>query len=134
MDKLMYILPIVVIVGVAIFLISKFKGSKSGSQAVTESCEKINFCITSSATKNSTDNFLEVDGVVRNRSIFVGDSFRIVDKNYNILATRAVVEKIDKGIVNKIYIDEAPAGEFVTLILRTECTSVYKESYLERIS
>ena len=133
MDSMIYILPIVAIAAIVIFVVIKFNGTKNNSQGNQEDVidPSVNFCITNVWDK-AADGTLEVSGVVKNVPIVVGSSFRIVDKNGNIIDTNVVVEKIDLGVVKSKCITEAPVGEFVTLFLRTECAIVEGEAFLKK--
>ena len=133
MDGIMSVLPIIAIAAMVVFLFVKFKGTKSNNQSNynAEFYENVNFCITNVADR-AADGTLEVDGVVKNNPIVVGDIFRIVDKDDNIIDSRVVVEKIDAGVIKSKCIDEAPVDEFVTLFLRTRCDTINGEAFLKK--
>ena len=133
MDGIMYVLPIIAIAAMVVFLFVKFKGTKNNNQSNynADFIENVNFCITSVSDK-AADGTLEVDGIVKNNPIVVGDIFRIVDKDDNIIDNKVVVEKIDTSVIKSKCIDEAPVDEFVTLLLRTRCTTISGEAFLKK--
>ena len=132
MDALMYVLPIIAIVAMVAFLVVKLKETKSNNQTNNEKFdEDVNFFIVS-VFDRAEDGTLEVNGVVQNNPILVGDIFRIVDKDDNIIDNKVVVERIDTGVVKEKYIDEAPIGEVVSLFLRTRCETIQSEMLLKK--
>lgn len=132
MDALMYVLPIIAIAAMVVFLAVKFKGTKINNQSNSGKFdEDVNFYIIS-VFDRAEDGTLEVNGVVQNNPILVGDIFRIVDKDDNIIDSKVVVERIDTGVVKKKYIDEAPVGEVVSLFLRTRCDAIQSEMFLKK--
>ena len=132
MDGIISILPIIAIAAMVVFLVVKFKGTKSNNQTNNAKFdEDVSFYIVS-VFDRAEDGTLEVNGVVENNPIVVGDVFRIVDKDDNIIDNKVVVERIDTGVVKKKYIDEAPVGEVVSLFLRTHCDAIQSEMLLKK--
>ena len=133
MDGIMYALPIIAIAAMVVFLVFKFKGTKNDNKSNynAEFLDSVNFCITN-VSDRAADGTLEVDGIVKNNPIVVGDIFRIVDKDDNIIDNKVVVEKIDTGVIKSKCIDEAPVDEFVTLFLRTRCDAINGEAFLKK--
>jgi len=132
MDGIMYALPIIAIAVMVVFLVVKLKGTKGNNQSNDAKFdEDVSFYIVS-VFDRAEDGTLEVNGVVENNPIVVGDVFRIVDKDDNIIDSKVVVERIDTGVVKKKYIDEAPVGEVVSLFLRTHCDAIQSEMLLKK--
>lgn len=133
MDGIMlYVLPIIAIATMVVFLVLKLRGTKSNNQTNSERVDTdVNFFIVS-VFDRADDGTLEVSGVVENNPIFVGDIFRIVDNDDNIIESNVVVKRIDTGVVKKKYTEEAPVGEVVSLFLKTQSDEIQNEMFLKK--
>lgn len=121
----MALLPIIAILAMLLFIIFKLKKhKKSNSDDNDEFIETVNFCIIFIMNED-TDGMLEAYGIVKNDSIAVGDVFRIVDKDDNIIDNNVIVKKIDAGAIKHKYIDEVSMDEQVTLVLLTHMSEFH---------
>ena len=121
MDNIGNIVAIVAIVAMVLFLIYKLKPTKKTTAADIDPTihEDARFVTTMISGDNDEDLF-EITGIVCLVPIHVGDSFRMVDEENNVVSKKVIVEKIDTGVVRKKYIPEADVSECVTLFLRME--------------
>lgn len=131
MGDLIYIIPIIAIVAMVAYLVYKFKPKGSTSVRTNGSSRGgIRFCITSAADTN-VDGCLEIDGVVLNDSISIGDVFSIVDQDDNIIDKGVIVEGINVGTLKPKFVDSVCKDEVVTLHIRTRLSTVNGEAFLK---
>ena len=132
MKELMYAVAIVAIIAMVGYLIYKLRGPKSNAHnnADNEFLKSIRFAI-SSVGDITNDGCLEVDGIVLNATMSVGDAFTIIDKNDNIIDDGVIVEAIDTGVVKNKFVNYVRPDEVVTLHLRTRCNTINVEAFLK---
>ena len=128
MDSLIYIVPIAIVVVVAIFIVLKFVG---GGKAAVKVAENVAFCVTEIVGR-ADDGTIEVDGIVKNTPICVGDLLNVADKYGNVYERRVRVIKIDPSVSSTKSVESVEPEEFTTLFLYAEWNDVPSEIYLER--
>ena len=131
MGDLIYIIPIIAIVAMVAYLVYKLKPKSSAlASADDEFLESVRFCMTSAGEVNG-EGCLEIDGVVVNANISIGDVFSIVDKNDNIIDTGVIVEAINVGTIMPKFVDNVRQDEVVTLHVRTRLSTINGEAFLK---
>ena len=132
MNELMYAVAIVAIIAMVGYLVYKFRGRTSSVHINSNkaSLEDVRFSITSVGDRTD-EGCLEVDGIVLNATMSVGDVFRIVDKNDSIIDDGVTVEAIDTGVVKNKFVNDVQPDEVVTLHLRTRCNTINGEAFLK---
>ena len=130
MNYIAYILVAALAGVVIIYVMSKRKGAsvKASSAAMDESFSFVIF----SVDGKEEDGIVEAHGMVGNEPIFVGDVFRMVDRDDQVIAPRVVVERINVGFVQTKYADEAKPSEDVVLSLRMPVEPYGKELFLKK--
>ena len=139
MDNIWTIVAVVAIVAMIVYLIYKLKPQKNDVSENSDSVSyyDVRFEVTFTNSTDEVDLF-ELTGSVKEEIIRVGDSFRWVDENNNIIAPKVVVEKIDLGVVRKKLAEEADVEEVVTLAVRvygdtlTDMDFEFKTMYLKK--
>lgn len=139
MDNIWTIVAVVAIVAMIVYLIYKLKPKKNDVSENSDSVSyyDVRFEVTFTNSTDEVDLF-ELTGSVKEEIIRVGDSFRWVDENNNIIAPKVVVEKIDLGVVRKKLVEEADVEEVVTLAVRvygdtpTDMDFEFKTMYLKK--
>ena len=139
MDNIWTIVAVVAIVAMIVYLIYKLKPQKNDVSENSDSVSYygVRFEVTFTNSTDEVDLF-ELTGSVKEEIIRVGDSFRWVDENNNIIAPKVVVEKIDLGVVRKKLAEEADVEEVVTLAVRvygdtlTDMDFEFKTMYLKK--
>ncbi len=127
MDGLIYVIPIIAIAAMAVYLVIKIKNAGA---CYSEFHKDVIFSFTVVSDKTES-GAINVCGLVENASIKVGDVFCIVDRENNVIDNNVKVESIDKGVINKKYVDEASDGETVTLALKTHTDDITDKMFLK---